>query len=221
MNPYKNNDSSCYDCCFASSALIFWKSRSKNPESELKELLSNYSINYKDLESQTWDSETATIGGIRDYKLSQISINANSWVSLMLHTDSNLIDRISIGLSKITESPVIAFLEYNQDAWGYCLFENGKLLDNFWNSGLTVEQEANNCAANIELIASKFQVDKDLIKPYLISNTTKENFGKAFESDEFYLEDHWVRVDFMEKLGLVYPETGKWFYIIETGINDN
>ena len=138
----------------------------------------------------------------------------------MLHFNSNLMDKLSLELSKKTNSLVITFLEYNQDAWGYCLYENGKLLDNFWNNHIIVEREANECVADINLLASKFQVDKTLIAPYLIDVGGKHNLGKAFENDEFDLDNHWVRVDLMDKLGLIYPDSGKWFYILEKGIND-
>lgn len=211
----KNND-----CCFASSAMIFWRAKSTNPEDELKKVLSDLSIEYRDLNSQTWIPETATIGGIRDYKLSQIKVDSNSWASLLLHLNSLLIDKLSQGLSEITGSPVIAFLEYDQSAWGYCLYQDGRLIDNFWNNHLAVNLGPNKCTADIDLISEKFQVDKEKIKPYLIDIANKKNLGKAYESDEFDLENHWVRADFMEKLGLHYPESGKWFYIIEKGIND-
>ncbi len=32
---------------------------------------------------------------------------------------------------------------------------------------------------------------------------------KAFPSDEFCLDDHWVRVDFMRQLGISYPDPSK------------
>lgn len=215
-----NSTESNNDCCFASSTMIFWKSNSSSAEKDLKVILSDLLIDYKDLDSQTWNSEASTIGGIRDYKLSRITVDSNSWTSLMLHLNSSLIDKISQRLSKKTNSPVIAFLEYDQDAWGYCLFQNGHLIDNFWNNHLTVDLEINKCTADIDLISEKFQVDKELLKPYLIDIADRDDLGKAYESDEFDLENHWVRADFMEKLGLNYPESGKWFYIVEKGIND-
>jgi hypothetical protein len=215
-----NADSNNNDCCFASSAMIFWKTNSIDSEIEIKKVLTDLSVEYRDLDSQTWDSETSTIGGIRDYKLSWITVDSNSWTSLMLHLNSTLIDKISQQLSNLTDSPVIAFLEYDQDAWGYCLYQNGQLIDNFWNSHLTVDFPIDKCTADIDLISSKFQVDKELIKPYLIDIANKEDLGKVNENDEFDLDNHWVRVDFMEKLGLYYPESGKWFYIKEKGIND-
>ena len=36
-------------------------------------------------------------------------------------------------LSRLTAGPAIVFLEYDQRAWGYCLFEGGTLLDRFWS----------------------------------------------------------------------------------------
>ena len=215
-----NADTNNNDCCFASSAMIFWKTKSADSEIELKKVLTDLSIDYRDLDSQTWNSETSMIGGIRDYKLSRITVDSNSWTSLMLHLNSSLIDIISQRLSKLTDSPVIVFLEYDQDAWGYCLYQKGQLIDNFWNNHLTVDLQIDKCTADIDLISNKFQVDKELIKLYLIDIANKEDLGKVNENDEFELDNHWVRTDFMEKLGLHYPESGKWFYINEKGIND-
>ncbi|SHG01944.1 hypothetical protein SAMN05444274_1202 [Mariniphaga anaerophila] len=120
----------------------------------------------------------------------------------------------------MTDSPVITVLEYENVAWGYCLYQNGQLIDNFWNNYIAVDLDKNECIANIDLISNKFHVDKKFIKPYLIDIANKENSGKAFDNDEYDLGEPWVRADFVKKLGLHYPETGKWFYIIEKGIND-
>ncbi|SHG01971.1 hypothetical protein SAMN05444274_1203 [Mariniphaga anaerophila] len=89
------------DCCSASFATIFWKTKSVNPEIEIKTVLTDMSVEYKDLDSQTWDWENITIGGISESKLSQISVDSNSWASLNLHLNSSLFDKLSKKYIKI------------------------------------------------------------------------------------------------------------------------
>ena len=59
-----NADTNNNDCCFASSAMIFWKTKSADSEIELKKVLTDLSIDYRDLDSQTWNSETSMISDI-------------------------------------------------------------------------------------------------------------------------------------------------------------
>lgn len=220
LNSFGNLDLNNNNCCVGSSVIIFQKSDSKNKEIELKNVLTKLSIKYLDLKSQVWESKSSSVDVIRDSKLSRISIDSNSWASLSLHLNSTLINSISKELSKLNDSPVIAFLEYEQEAWGYCLYQNGTLIDNYWNNYLTLDFEKNDCKANIDLISNLFNVKKELIEPYLIDIFDKNDLGKVNIQDEFELNDHWVRVDFMKKIGLQYPYSGKWIYIYESGLNE-
>lgn len=203
--------------CDASSTMIFWNTGSPDAEKELKKHLTEMSIDYADLLSQTWDPETGNIGGMRDIALSFIDTNSLPWVALALPLHTTLAYTISVELSKHSNSPVITFLEFDQSAWGYCLFEKGKLLDTFWNNHWAIDKDSSECIADIDLVASKFNVPKESIAPYLQSVFDKYDLGKAFDDDEFELTNHWVRTDFMEKIGLQYPDVKKvkWFNIVE------
>jgi hypothetical protein len=209
------NDNIANTCCAASSTIIFWRGDSLNLESDIKSILSELNIEFEDLSNQEFDAKTSTIDGIRDIELSRLSSQSNSWSSLNLRLNSTLTDKICQKLSSKSKSPVIAFLEYDESAWGYCLFQDGKLIDTFWNDHVTVEQPKIECTANIDILASMFKVAKSDVQPYLMDISGKENLGKINANDEFELEDPWVRVDFMKQLGLIYPENGKWIYIIE------
>lgn len=211
----QTNVSDDQDCCIASSVIIFWQCDSTLAERDLKSILKELEIEVKDLSTQYFDNKSLTIDGIRDIELSRLSSQSNSWSSLNLRLNSSLTDKICQKLSSQSKSPVIAFLEYDESAWGYCLFQNGKLTDSFWNNHEVVEYSVKECASNINILASAFNVSKSDIEPYLIDISGKENLGKINANDEFELEDPWVRVDFMKQLGFTYPQEGKWIYIIE------
>lgn len=207
-------------CLESSCTLICWSTSdsSQKPEDEIKKVLANLRIDYKNLNSQQWNPKNSTIGGIRDYKLSKAATAGASWNCILLHLDSQLGEKISLELSK--KSIVITFLEFHQVAWGYSLFQNGKLIDQFCNNPEVIEKDPSTLNGNADVICRLFNADKNKIEPYLKHVGNNINSNKAFPEDEFTLDDHWVRVDFMKKLGLIYPDEGTWFYIAEKGIND-
>ena len=56
---------------------------------------------------------------------------------------------------------------------------------------------------------SVFAVPLEMVAPYVQHVENLDPESKAFDDDEFTLGDHWVRVDFMRRLGLLYPNPGK------------
>jgi hypothetical protein len=160
-----------------------------------------------ELSSQQWDPKTASIGGIRDYMTSYLAPASTSWSSVMLHLNSLMAEPLAGELSRTIDGPAIAFLEYDQAAWGYCLFDRVSVLDKFWNIPEVVETPPNKFAGNVETVSRVFGVPSESIAPYLKHVT--DSVGKAFGDDEFALSDHWVRVDFMRRLGLQYPSPGQ------------
>jgi hypothetical protein len=70
-------------------------------------------------------------------------------------------------------------------------------------------------------LSSLFGVPESNISPYLrhLDSEFPETL-KAFPDDEFALNDHWVRIDFMRRLGLEYASPastagGRYIQIIE------
>jgi hypothetical protein len=72
-----------------------------------------------------------------------------------------------------------------------------------------VEVSPQEYAGNVEIVSSTFGVPRDHVAPYLQDATDLDEAAKAFADDEFTLRDHWVRVDFLGRLGLNYPGPGK------------
>jgi len=189
------------------SSQLFWKSQ--NPEAALRAALAEFNAQIQELPSQTWDPNTATIGGIRDYKLSFLDPNEAAWSSLLLHLDSQLADPLAASLSRTMGTPSIAFYEFEQVAWGFSVYEQGESIARFWNRPGQVEEEPSKCAVDPNLIAAKFYVRVEDIAPYLNHvDPDDEDLDKAFPTDKLTLGDHWVRCDFMRRLGLRYPSPG-------------
>jgi len=135
-------------------------------------------------------------------------------------------DPLCIDLSKRMDTPVLAFLEYQQDCWGYALFRQGKLLNYFWNDPSIPEEDPKICKGDAHLLAQLFHVESKLLDPYLHfinHNDNRATSRKAFNDDQFTLGDHWVRIDFMRRLGIIYPDFqhfhGLTLYIPEQGVN--
>ena len=111
----------------------------------------------------------------------------------MLHLNTLIGEPVASELSRLVAAPAIVFLEYDQAAWGYCLFEGGALLDRFWSIPDAVETPPDACAGSVPVVSRVFGVAADSIFPYIRHVTDYD--AKAFDGDEFTLGDHWVRVD--------------------------
>lgn len=192
------------------SSQIIWKQAwSPDAESVLRQALASLACSLRELSSQRWESSTATIGGIRDHMTSYLAPVASSWSSVMLHLNSLVAEPVAAELSRLTSGPAIAVLEYDQAAWGYSLFESGELLDRFWSLPDAVETPPEECVGSAPTVARVFGVSPESISPYIRHVEEADFDTKAFADDEFTLDDHWVRVDFMRRLGIPYPSPGQ------------
>jgi hypothetical protein len=126
-----------------------------------------------------------------------------------LHLGSLLGETLTAELSRLTASPAIVLLEYDQDTWGYVLFDSGALLDRFWSVPNAVDVPPEECVGNSETVSTVLGVSNESVAPYIRHVAETDAGVKAFEEDEYTLGDHWVRVDFMRRLGFTYPEPGK------------
>lgn len=201
---------------------LFWKS--SDPEAPLRAALATANARIQELPSQEWDPNTATIGGIRDYHLCCLAPDAIAWSSLLLHLNSELHRQLGPALFAETCLPVIAFYEYDQNAWGFAVFGERQAVDWFCNRPEVVEHDPYSCTVDPKYIADLFGVDAKAVAPYLKHlDPNADDPGKVFPEDEFSLGDHWVRCDFMRRLGLRYPNPGepgtRHVYVKEPGVN--
>lgn len=114
-------------------------------------------------------------------------------------------------LSKELEQPVLLLYIYDEDYWGYYLYEAGNERDCFnpmpdYFEEVS-EQERKRVAGNGAILAKYFCVEEDAIKNYLTLWTEErmEHYGeKAYPDDEFGQCDCWQMADFMKRIGFSY-----------------
>jgi hypothetical protein len=190
------------------SSQVIWKQAwSPAAESTLAQALTSLHCSIRELSSQQWDPKTHSIGGVRDHMTSYLAPASDEWSSAMLHLNTLVGEPLAAELSRLIVGPAIVFLEYDQAAWGYSLFERGTLVDRFWSIPDAVEMSPEECAGSADVVSRVFGVRAESLAPYIRHVTDSD--AKAFDDDEFALGDHWVRVDFMRRLGLAYPNPGK------------
>ena len=192
------------------SSQVIWKQPwTASAEATLNAELESIGCSLRELASQHWDPDTAAIGGVRDYRTSYLAPAAETWSSVLLHLDAAFAEPLAMGLSRVAGS-AIAFLESDQTTWGYCLFEQGSLIDTFWNMPAAIAEDAAACRGDVRVLGDLFGVSSAALAPYLRHlDTGIDPDTKAFEDDEFTLDNHWVRCDFMRRLGLEYPDPGQ------------
>lgn len=79
-----------------------------------------------------------------------------------------------------------------------------------WSIPELVDMDPKDCKGNVDVVCNVFRVTQEYVAPYIRHEySISEPERKAFEDDEFTLDNHWVRCDFMQRLGLNYPDPGK------------
>ena len=193
------------------SSHIMWRQRYDTAaDMTLIQALAALQWEIRELPSQQWDARTASIGGVRDCECSYVSPAASEWSSVLLPLDALIGERLAAELSRLLSAPSIVFSEYDQTAWGYTLFVDGAESDSFWSIPELVEVDPVTARGNPALLSRILSVPESSITPYLQQFSSEPpEIPKVFPDDEFSLGDHWVRVDFMRRLGLQYPTPGE------------
>ncbi|MHB0937934.1 MAG: hypothetical protein ACYC6A_16220 [Armatimonadota bacterium] len=149
-------------------------------------------------------SSESTISG--EGKGGIVARAGGSWFFTLLTSNSLAGDGICMQVSRETNRPVIAIMDYDQDCWGYALFEDGEIRSLFWNIPAYVDLDPAECKGDAKLLAETFHADPAQLQPYLRHiDPEKEYNQKAFPEDEFPLGNTWVCVDFLRRLGIQYP----------------
>jgi len=183
----------------ADSTELFW--RSSAPEQELKAALSTLGAVFKELPSQRWDGRAATIGGIRDTELSRVLLRSAGWSAVALPLRSSMGDPLCRIFADQVGEPVLAFHEFDQTGWGVSLFLPQGEIKTFV-SWFDLDLSTGAGGLSADDLATVTGVQPEAVAPYLVADA----IGKASPSDQFARDDHWVRVDLMGALGLLYPD---------------
>lgn len=139
---------------------------------------------------------------------------ADGHITIVYPSDFFDWDDAAAHLSRSLDVPVISFHIHDDDLWMYLLFIAGEVVDQFnpipdyWDESLS-DEERNQWAGNPGTIARWCpQVPESVIRPYLVTWDLEDDTpGKAHNDDEFAYGECWQLVDFMRKLGFLYPFT--------------
>ena len=119
-------------------------------------------------------------------------------------------DSLAEALSLKIPQPVLLLYIYDEDFWGYYLYENGKELDQFCPMPDYFEEvsqeERSQQAGDSAILSRYFGVTPESVQKYLCFWTEEmlEGEGKAYPEDEASQCDCWQMADFMNKLGFPY-----------------
>ena len=133
-----------------------------------------------------------------------------SGVQILLNDMCCGYDDMTREISRELSATVMLCFIYDEDYWGYDLFENGEEIDCFnpmpdYFEEIS-EEEKRKLAGNSKVIAESFGVDEDKIKGYLVewNEDILDGGETAYEGDEFAAGDAWQMADFMDKIGYPY-----------------
>jgi hypothetical protein len=193
------------------SSHVVWRQRYDTAaDIALTQALATLQCEVRELPSQQWDARTSSIGGVRDSQCSYLSPAAPEWSSVLLHLNALIGERLAAELSRLTSAPSIVLSEDDQTTWGYALFLDGAESDSFWSVPEIVGVDGDAVRGTPSLVSQVFGVPESTVAPYLQHLSAEPpDTPKVFPDDEFALSDHWVRVDFMRRLGLQYPAPGE------------
>ena len=125
-------------------------------------------------------------------------------------------DEAASHLSKSLGVPVISLHIHDGDLWMYVLYRDGEEVDQFnpipdyWSEDLSPE-ERSSWAGDAGVVAENWDgIDAASIERYLMTwDLDDVEPGKAYEDDEYPMGDCWQLMDFIRKLGLIYPVDGQ------------
>jgi hypothetical protein len=186
------------------SSSVTWRQAWGTPaEDSVRQALATLGLRLAELASQRWDPSTSTIGGVRDYECSFVGSAGPSWCFFLLHLNAEFYEDLAVALSAAQPEPVLVFTEFDQAVWGYSLCHGGRRLDTFWSDPEYVGVDPSTCSGDPDLVATTFRVEPASIAGYLMRPVD----GLRVHADDVRtLDDHWVRVDFMRRLGILYPD---------------
>lgn len=135
----------------------------------------------------------------------------NTGVSILFNDGCAGYEGLAEAVSKELGKTVLLTYIYDEDFWGYFLYENGRELDRFCPMPDYFEEqsgeEREKMKGDASVISHYFGVDEASVTGYLCEWTEEmmDNYEeKAYEDDEFEQCDCWQMVDFMRKLGYPY-----------------
>lgn len=129
-------------------------------------------------------------------------------IQVLLSEGSVTYEDFSEKLSKKLDTWVMFLYIYDEDFWGYFLYDKGKEKDRFNpERDYFGKGDTESCKGNADIISKYFAVPKESFEKYLTAWSDEfyeEGDIFAYDKDEFAYADPWQMADFMDKLGFPY-----------------
>lgn len=137
------------------------------------------------------------------------SESAGKGIQILLNEDCVGYEKLTRAISEKISSYVMLLYIYDEDFWGYFLYDKGAEIDRFSPEPeyFGEDEDSDKYKGNAEIIAKYFGIEKKNIENYLvkwIDEYYDDGDILAYEDDEYAYTDCWQMVDFMSKLGYSY-----------------
>lgn len=128
---------------------------------------------------------------------------------VQLNDDCSSYEDVACELSKKADNIVLLCYIYDDDFWGYSLYDRGKKLDCFCPIpdyfGEIDKKERLRMAGNAEILAQSFSVSVQKLNRYLCFWEETNLKEKAYFDDQYGYHDVWQITDFINALGFPFP----------------
>lgn len=125
--------------------------------------------------------------------------------AVLLNDDCCGYEALAEKLSASLPGPVMVLYIYDDDYWGYFLWQNGAELDRFASlPHYFAPGSPPDRPGNAALVAQLFEVGTQTVAPYLLPWDEERMGSYARDGDQAVIGDSWQMADFMERLGFNY-----------------
>ncbi len=136
-------------------------------------------------------------------------LQSEKGIQLLLNENCVGYEGLAKALSEKISSYVMLLYIYDEDFWGYFLYDKGEEMDRFCPDPeyFGEDEDREIYKGNAEVISKYFGVQKESFDKYLTWWTDEyydEGDILAYDNDEFAYTDCWQMADFMGKLGFPY-----------------
>lgn len=130
-------------------------------------------------------------------------------IQLLLNEGCIAYDKFSARLSEKLNTWLMFLYIYDDDFWGYYLYDKGMEMDRFSPDPeyFGEDENAEMYSGDAGIVSKYFGIPAESIENYLVE-WTDEHYEEgdllAYDQDEYAYADPWQMADFMDKLGYPY-----------------
>jgi hypothetical protein len=134
---------------------------------------------------------------------------AGGWTCVEFAWSACDLEALGAHVARTLETTVFLFQIHDGDFWMFRCFDNGRTVGKFASMLTYFEDpwDPEEWGGRIEEIQKLLGAGDPLLKSYLVHlGSGEDERPKVHPSDGFALSDPWVVADFMDRLGVGYPE---------------